>query len=258
MLEDVDDDGTSINRILGSVSFVCTALNGWQFDTGTAQYDPNIDFGGATGFRWERTPSFPLGRCTDEGCVICDSERVLSWVVSNDTSDVTSGTVSVYTSLPSVLSGCFPSLPTTPTSGVYRVVWLSLYGSADRAQREVIQYTPYGGASCPADSDTTGSVSSITPFNIYVGFIWDASTICDEGTLVGAFEWDGLKFGCDVAYPFDNDACSSTTTTYTCTPGPSSICCTGPTGIPQDKFDYTNTACLFDFRDANASNWATT
>lgn len=258
MLDDIDDDGTSINRIVGSVTFTCTSLNGWVFDTGTAQYDPNIDYGGAVGYRWERPPTYTLGRCTDVGCQTCDSERVLSWVITNDTTGVTAGTVSTYTSLPAVMTGCFPSLPSTPTNGLYRIVWLTLYASADRALREFIDNTPYNGGSCPADSDTTGSASAISPFYLYVGFIWDTTDICTEGTLVGTFEWDGLKFGCDLAYPYDNDACSSSTTTFTCTPGPSAVCCSGTTGVPEDTYDYVQNACFFDFRDADADNWSTT
>lgn len=258
MLNDLDDEGTSITRLVGTATFACTVLDGWQYSTGTAQYDPNVDMNGAVGYRWSRPPSYTLGRCTDEACQTCDSEIVWSWTVTNDTSSINLGLVATYATMPGVLAKCFPTLPSTPVNGIYRVVWLSLTASADRASRRVETNTPYNGGSCPPNSDTTSAASSIGNIPVHVGFLWDAASICDAGTLVGTFEWDGVTTGCTTGYPFDNDNCTTTTTTQYCTPGPAAICCSGTAGVPEPKFDWVTEACFFDFRDADATNWTTT
>jgi len=265
MLYDVDDEGTSVSRLIGDVTFVCTTLEGFQYDSGNAQYDPNMDMNGAVGYRWERPPTYTLGRCDPdpiECCQYCETERVLDWVVQNDQSSVTGGSVSVYSSLPSDLQSCFPALPVTPANGIYRVVKLILYVDAERALRETITNTSYNGGSCPPDSVTTGNFGNVPPGYLYVGFVWDTSGMCVEGDFVGAFGWDFGTGACVAAYPYDNDACSTVVTDYSCSLLAEGCeeCCEGS----QNSIDYLKSyervseACFFNSADANATNWTTT
>jgi hypothetical protein len=259
MLPELDNEGTGVQRIVGDVTFICTTLNGWQFSSGNAQYDPNMDMNGATGYQWIRPPTYTLGRCSDVGCLACDADILDDWLVQNDNSSVSTGSVATYVTLPTALQTCFPSLPSTPTNGLYRVVQLILYGEADRASRRTQTNTSYNGGSCPADSTTTGSYSAITPFYIYVGFIWDTSSICTEGNLVGTFRWNPKTGNCSDAFPYDNDSCTSSTTAYYCSASPSDLtCCVGPSGTSYNTFDQTIEACFFDSAGADASNWSTT
>lgn len=259
MLNEVDLEGTSVMRIVGTATFVCTQF-GWAFDSGTAEYDPNLDLGdGNTGYFYSRPPVYSLGRCTDEGCVVCDATIVRSWTVTNDNTFVQLGAVSTVSSMPSWLAPCFPSETSTPANGVYRIVWLGLQADADRASREVWTNSPYPSGECPPDTDTTGSATAITPTNIYVGFLWDCLGICDEGTFVGAFSWNGTDLlSCTGSYPYDSSASFPTTQDYFCTPGPSAICCGGEEGVPINHFSMNAEGVLFDYGDATAANWTTT
>lgn len=265
MAQDVDDEGTSVSRLIGDVTFVCTVLDGFQFNSGNAQYDPNMDMNGAVGYRWERPPNYTLGRCDPdpiECCQYCESERVLDWVVQNDQSAVTGGSVSVYPSLPSDLQSCFPALPVTPANGIYRVVRLILYIDAERALRETITNTSYNGGACSPDSVTTGNFGSVPPGYLHVGFVWDTSAICVEGDFVGAFGWNFGTGECVAAYPYDNDSCTTVVSDRFCSLLATGCeeCCEG-SGNSLDfvkSYERVNEACSFDSADANATNWATT
>jgi hypothetical protein len=251
-LNEEADEGTSLDRLVGSIRFFCG--QDWTYDAqgSSVSYSPNSDLGGPRpSYYYATTPSIP-NRCTDPGCLGCDDTITRSWVITNDATAITDAAIGLYASLPPFFTNC-PGLPTTPTNGFYRVVWIEVGIDSDRASRETRTYQPWNGGSCPADTDTTGTPSNRTGAYRFA-YIWDCSSMCDEGTLVSAFTWEDLTYECVSLLPDDNTTPSTTVTEYRCSFGENICGCT--TGGFELKSTGTTTAYLFNLTDATYSNWA--
>jgi hypothetical protein len=250
MINDFDSYGLELKRLIGSATFVCTP-QGWVFDSGTAEYQPNADMDGSglLGHAWSRPPIYSLNRCTDPCCVTCDTQIVTKWLVTNDQSSVVGGNAYAAASLSASLQACFPSLPVSPPSGIYRIVYLTLSGLATVQSEQTSTFFSWNGATCPGTSVTTGSPTVIPQFNKHVGFIWDTPSMCVEGEFVGAFAFDPVDGTCTGAFPVDNDFCVTTTTQRFC--DGAACCCSSGAHI----YDRVSEGCLFDSGDAYASNF---